>query len=92
MADPEPAPRVPPPHQIIIVPPPDHEGRTALLEQCIQLRIDVFVTEQGFPLEVEVDEYVIYFFRPFHIDSFQTHCVSHLNNHTDMIRRRRIGC
>ncbi|KAG0709886.1 acyl-CoA N-acyltransferase [Suillus ampliporus] len=48
--------RVPPAHEIIIVPPPGHEGRHALLQQCIQVRIAVFVTEQGFPLEVEVDE------------------------------------
>jgi len=52
------APRVPPTHEVIIVPPPGHEDRDALLQQCIQVRIDVFVTEQGFPLEVEVDEYV----------------------------------
>ncbi|KAG2064280.1 acyl-CoA N-acyltransferase [Suillus decipiens] len=49
--------RVPPAHEIIIVPPPGHEERHALLEQCIQVRIAVFVTEQGFPLEVEVDEH-----------------------------------
>jgi len=55
--------RVPPPHEVIIVPPPGHEHRTALLEQCIQLRINVFVTEQGFPLEVEVDEHVITWFQ-----------------------------
>lgn len=57
----EAVPRVPPPHEIIIVPPPEHEDRHALLQQCIQVRIAVFVTEQGFPLEVEVDEYVISF-------------------------------
>lgn len=92
MADLEPAPRVPP-HQIIIVPPPDHEGRTALLQQCIQLRIDVFVTEQGFPLEVEVDECVILFPAPLPYRYLSNPlCVSHLNNQTDMIRRRRIGC
>ncbi|KAG2156307.1 acyl-CoA N-acyltransferase [Suillus clintonianus] len=49
--------RVPPTHEIIIVPPPEHHGRHALLQQCIQVRIDVFVTEQRFPLEVEVDEH-----------------------------------
>ncbi|OJA19354.1 hypothetical protein AZE42_00428 [Rhizopogon vesiculosus] len=51
------APRVPPPHEIIIVPPPEHEDRTALLQQCFQVRVDVFVHEQGFPVEVEVDEH-----------------------------------
>lgn len=49
--------RVLPAHEIIIVPPPEHEGRHALLQQCIQVRIAVFVTEQGFPLDVEVDEH-----------------------------------
>lgn len=49
--------RVPPEHEIIIVPPPEHQGRLALLQQCIQVRIAVFVTEQGFPLDVEVDEH-----------------------------------
>lgn len=48
--------RVPPTHEIIVVP-PEHENRHALLQQCIQVRITVFVTEQGFPLEVEVDEH-----------------------------------
>ncbi|KAG1752535.1 acyl-CoA N-acyltransferase [Suillus paluster] len=56
MAD-DAAPRVPPTHEIIIVPPAGHEGRHDLLQQCIQVRIAVFVTEQGFPLEVEVDEH-----------------------------------
>ncbi|KAG2155046.1 acyl-CoA N-acyltransferase [Suillus bovinus] len=49
--------RVPPTHEIIIVPPPEHQGHHTLLQQCIQVRIAVFVTEQGFPLEVEVDEH-----------------------------------
>jgi 7,8-dihydro-6-hydroxymethylpterin-pyrophosphokinase len=56
----EAASRVPPPHEIIIVPHPKHEDRTFLLQQCIHIRIDVFVTEQGFPLEVEVDEYAAF--------------------------------
>ncbi|KAG1833509.1 acyl-CoA N-acyltransferase [Suillus variegatus] len=64
----EAVPRVPPPHEIIIVPPPEHEDRHALLQQCIQVRIAVFVTEQGFPLEVEVDEH----------DPTATHCLLRL--------------
>jgi hypothetical protein len=59
MADDDAAIRVLPAYEIIIVPPPEHQGRHTLLQQCIQVRIAVFVTEQGFPLEVEVDEYVI---------------------------------
>ncbi|KAG9317354.1 acyl-CoA N-acyltransferase [Chiua virens] len=46
-----------PPHEIIIVPPPGHPERQMLLDQCISVRIDVFIHEQHFPLEVEVDEH-----------------------------------
>lgn len=51
----------PPSHEIILVPPPGHEQRQPLLDQCINVRIDVFVHEQQFSLDVEVDEYVIIF-------------------------------
>lgn len=61
MADPDSSSGTPPPHEIIVVPPPGHEGRQLLLDQCINVRIDVFVHEQQFPLDVEVDEYVILF-------------------------------
>ncbi|KAF9238757.1 acyl-CoA N-acyltransferase [Melanogaster broomeanus] len=50
------ASRAPPAHELVVVPPAGHEGRQALLDQCINVRIDVFVREQGFPLDVEVDE------------------------------------
>ncbi|KIJ69947.1 hypothetical protein HYDPIDRAFT_121162 [Hydnomerulius pinastri MD-312] len=56
MSDPDTASRAPPAHEIVIVPPAGHEGRQDLLDQCINVRIDVFVHEQGFPLDVEVDE------------------------------------
>lgn len=49
-----------PPHEIIVIPQPGHEGRQMLLDQCINVRTDVFVHEQQFPLDVEVDEYVIF--------------------------------
>jgi len=32
-------------------------GREQLLQQCYGVRIDVFVHEQGFPLDGEIDEY-----------------------------------
>ncbi|KIJ20385.1 hypothetical protein PAXINDRAFT_160959 [Paxillus involutus ATCC 200175] len=48
--------QMPPSHEIIVIPPAGHDGRQALLDQSINVRIDVFVHEQGFPLDVEVDE------------------------------------
>ncbi|KAI9574787.1 acyl-CoA N-acyltransferase [Boletus coccyginus] len=45
-----------PPHEIIVIPPPGQEGRQPLLDQCINVRIDVFVHEQQFPLDTEIDE------------------------------------
>lgn len=56
--------RLPPAHEIIVVPLPGHEGRQDLLDQCVNVRIDVFVHEQEFPLDVEVDQYVIPFIAP----------------------------
>ncbi|KAF9226701.1 acyl-CoA N-acyltransferase [Gyrodon lividus] len=50
------SPRAPPSHEIIVIPPADQYGSRVLLDQCIDVRIDVFVHEQGFPLDVEVDE------------------------------------
>lgn len=49
----------PPPHEVVSVPPPGHPQRQPLLGQCISVRIDVFVHEQQFSLDVEVDEYVL---------------------------------
>ncbi|KAH7887527.1 acyl-CoA N-acyltransferase [Phlebopus sp. FC_14] len=46
---------IPPAHEIVLVPPPGNQHRQHLLDQCINVRIDVFVHEQGFPLDVEVD-------------------------------------
>ncbi|KAG6336585.1 hypothetical protein ID866_2494 [Astraeus odoratus] len=45
-----------PDHEIIVLP-PGHPDRQPLLDQCLGVRIDVFVHEQGFSLDVEVDEY-----------------------------------
>lgn len=39
-----------PPHEIIVA------SEEAEIQQCYQLRIDVFVHEQGFPLDVEFDQ------------------------------------
>jgi hypothetical protein len=61
MSDPDASFGTLPPHQIIVIPPPGHEDRLLLLDQCINVRIDVFVHEQQFPLDAEVDEYVILF-------------------------------
>jgi len=56
MSDPDASFGTLPPHQIIVIPPPGHEDRLLLLDQCINVRIDVFVHEQQFPLDAEVDE------------------------------------
>lgn len=44
-----------PPHQIIVIPPPGHQDRQSLFDQCIDVRIDVFIREQQFSLDAEVD-------------------------------------
>ncbi|KAF8138357.1 acyl-CoA N-acyltransferase [Boletus edulis] len=46
-----------PSHEIIVIPPSGHQDRLSLLDQCINVRIDVFVHEQQFSLDVEVDEH-----------------------------------
>ncbi|KAG8218534.1 acyl-CoA N-acyltransferase [Butyriboletus roseoflavus] len=52
MSDPDTSP----PREIVVVPLPGHECRQLLLDQCINVRIDVFVHEQQFSLDVEVDD------------------------------------
>ncbi|KAF8592710.1 acyl-CoA N-acyltransferase [Ramaria rubella] len=52
-----------PTHEIVQVAPAGSPDRQALYDQCIHVRIEVFVHEQKFPLETEVDE----------IDSYGTH-------------------
>jgi len=42
-------------HEVISIPACGEEGRDELKRQCFDLRIAVFVHEQGFPLEVEID-------------------------------------
>jgi len=51
-------------HEIVQLPFVGQSGREQLLQQCHSIRIDVFVREQGFPLDGEIDEYVYFFFRP----------------------------
>jgi hypothetical protein len=45
----------PPAHEIVVVPPEDETRR----KECYNVRIQVFVHEQGFPLDVEIDESVL---------------------------------
>ena len=45
-----------PKYEIIQVPDIGIPKREALLQQCYDLRIQVFTHEQGFPLETELDE------------------------------------
>ena len=46
-----------PSYEIIRIPDSGEEGRDALKQQCLDLRIEVFVNEQGFPLDTEIDEF-----------------------------------
>ncbi|KIM68939.1 hypothetical protein SCLCIDRAFT_1209155 [Scleroderma citrinum Foug A] len=59
MPDRDPAAFLPcdPDHEIVVVPATGHPDRQALWDQCLRVRIDVFVHEQGFPLGVETDQY-----------------------------------
>ena len=49
-------------HEIVQLPFVGQSGREQLLQQCHSIRIDVFVREQGFPLDGEIDEYVYFSF------------------------------
>ncbi|KLO15907.1 acyl-CoA N-acyltransferase, partial [Schizopora paradoxa] len=42
-------------HEVIRIPAYGEDGHEELKRQCFDLRIAVFVHEQGFPLEVEID-------------------------------------
>ncbi|KAH9977658.1 acyl-CoA N-acyltransferase [Lactifluus volemus] len=42
-------------HQVIQIPSVGQSGREQLLDQCFEIRIDVFHREQGFPLDAEID-------------------------------------
>ena len=44
------------PHEIVVVPAAGEPGHEGLLQKCFDIRIDVFHREQGFPVEVELDE------------------------------------
>lgn len=44
-------------HEIIVVPGYGETGRDVLKQQCIDLRIEVFIHEQGFCLDDEIDEF-----------------------------------
>ncbi|KZT06396.1 acyl-CoA N-acyltransferase [Laetiporus sulphureus 93-53] len=44
-----------PPHDLLVVP-VAHPERTALRQQCYDVRIAVFHCEQGFPLDTEIDD------------------------------------
>lgn len=46
-----------PDHEILIVPAGGHPDRQPLLDQCLGVRVEVFVHEQGFSLEDEYDKY-----------------------------------
>ena len=52
------SPSPPPEHEIVHVPSVGQSGREQLRQQCYDVRRDVFHHEQGFPLDIEIDEYV----------------------------------
>ena len=55
----EEAPRIPPAHEILVASYIGNpEDIAALRTQCYDVRIAVFVHEQGFPLDLEIDECV----------------------------------
>jgi ribosomal protein S18 acetylase RimI-like enzyme len=51
-----------PHHEIVVLPKHGQEGREELLQQCFDVRINVFHREQKFPLETEFDKFVLMFF------------------------------
>ena len=51
-----------PPYEIYKIPDPGEEEREVLIQQCYDVRIEVFVHEQGFPLDVEIDELRIFLY------------------------------
>jgi predicted GNAT family N-acyltransferase len=51
----------PPNHEIVLLPDVGQSDRERLRQQCYDVRIDVFHREQGFPLDCEIDEYVLSF-------------------------------
>ncbi|KAI6003638.1 acyl-CoA N-acyltransferase [Pisolithus albus] len=46
-----------PDHEIIILPAAGHRNHQPLLDQCLGVRVEVFVHEQGFSLDEEFDEH-----------------------------------
>lgn len=49
-----------PAHEVIVIDPSSGQaGWQGLRQQCYDVRIDVFHHEQGFPLDTEIDEYVL---------------------------------
>ena len=44
-------------YEVITVPPPGTPEHETLKQQCFDVRIDVFVHEQGFELDTEIDEF-----------------------------------
>lgn len=52
-----PAPPDVPDHEIIILPAAGHRNHQPLLDQCLGVRVEVFVHEQGFSLDEEFDKH-----------------------------------
>ncbi|KAI0320657.1 acyl-CoA N-acyltransferase, partial [Amylostereum chailletii] len=45
-----------PAHEIVVISQQDPDEQPALIQQCYDVRIEVFHHEQGFSLELEIDE------------------------------------
>ena len=53
---PDPVPKTTPDHAIILVPPVGQFGREQLLQECYDIRINVFHHEQGYSPDVVIDK------------------------------------
>ena len=63
-ASPDPVPESTPDHEIILVPPVGQSGREQLLQECYDVRINVFHHEQGYSPDVVIDKLRLPSFAP----------------------------
>ena len=61
---PDPVPKTTPDHAIILVPPVGQSGREHLLQECYDIRINVFHHEQGYSPDVVIDKLRLPSFAP----------------------------
>jgi predicted GNAT family N-acyltransferase len=66
-----------PAHEVVIVPSPGELDREKLRKQCYDVRIAVFVDEQQFPLDVEIDEFVTFLKASTSVEDHIVHYFAH---------------